>query len=128
MTLMIRVLTALLLFLTACAAPSGGLGSSSVDAPQGGERLGVELTSLIRGLSMREGRRVVSLDLCNEAERTIQFSWAVEWMDRTGATCPGTPAEWQVARLKSGATSSVEITAPTPQAASWRIIAIEAAP
>ena len=128
MTLMVRVLTALLLFLTACAAPSGGPGSSSGGFPESGERLGVELSSLIRGLSMSEGRRVVSLDLHNEAERTIQFSWAVEWMDRTGATCPGTPSEWQEARLKSGETISVEIKAPTPQAASWRIIAIEAAP
>jgi len=127
-TLMIRVLTALLLFMAACAAPSGGLGSASAGAPQGGERLGVELTSLIRGLSMSEGRRVVSLDLRNEAERTIQFSWAVEWMDSAGETCPGTPSEWKEARLKSDASLSVEIKAPTPQAASWRIIAIEAAP
>lgn len=123
-----RVLTALLLFLTACAAPSGGLGSSSADAPQSGERLGVEISSLIRDLSMSEGCRVVSLDLRNEAERTIQFSWAVEWMDSAGATCPGTPSKWQEARLKPGASASAEIKAPTPQAVSWRIIAVEAAP
>ena len=124
---MIRALTALLLFLTACAAPSGGFGSSSASAPQSGERLGGEISSLIRGLSMSEGRRVVSLDLRNEAERTIQFFWAVEWMDSAGATCPGTPSKWQELRLKPGASASVEIKAPTPQAASWRIIVVEEA-
>jgi uncharacterized protein YcfL len=125
---MIRLLTALLLFLTACAAPSGGFSSSSAGAPQSGERLGGEISSLIRGLSMSEGRRVVSLDLRNEAERTIRFSWAVEWMDGAGVTCPGTPSQWQEVRLKPGASASAEIKAPTPRAASWRIIAIEEAP
>ena len=125
---MIRIQTALLLLLAACAAPSSSLESTSAGAPVGGEKLTVELSTLIRGLSVSEGRRVVSLDLRNEAERTIQFTWAVEWMDSKGAICPGTPSGWQQARLESGASSSVEIKAPTPKAASWRVIAIEAAP
>ena len=117
---MARALSALLL-LAACAAPSGSVEI----APPSGEGLGVEVTSLIRGLSEREGRRVVSLDLRNEAERTIEFTWAVEWMDGAGETCPGTPSGWQTARLDAGATTSVEIKAPTPSASSWRIIAVE---
>jgi len=125
---MIRIQTALLLLLAACAAPSSSLESTSAGAPVGGEKLTVELSTLIRGLSVSEGRRVVSLDLRNDAERTIQFTWAVEWMDSKGAICPGTPSGWQQARLEAGASSSVEIKAPTRQAASWRVIAIEAAP
>ena len=49
MPLMNRLLTALLLSLAACAAPSGAQGGSSVEAPQGGESLGVELSSLFVG-------------------------------------------------------------------------------
>ena len=122
-----RVLTALLLSLAACAAPSGAQGGSLVEPPQGGEPLGVELSTLIRDLTMSDGRRVVSLELRNDAERTIQFTWAVEWIDSAGETCPGTPSDWQEARLMPGASISVEIKAPSPHAASWRIIAVEAA-
>ena len=76
---------------------------------------------------MSDGRRVVSLELRNDAERTIQFTWAVEWIDGSGVTCPGTPSDWQEARLAPGASIDVQIKAPTSQAASWRIIAVEAA-
>ena len=127
MPLMNRVLTALLLSLAACAAPSAAQGGSIVEPPQGGQHLGVELSTLIRDLTMSDGRRVVSLELRNDAERAIQFTWAVEWIDSAGVTCPGTPSDWQEARLMSGASMAVQIKAPNPQAASWRIVAVEAA-
>ena len=124
---MIRSLPVLLCLLAACTAPSGGAGGEStiLATPPTGAELEAELTSLVLGTSERSGRRVVSLDLRNETDKTIHFAWAVEWMDKTGATCPGTPTEWRTTSLEAGAGTPIEIEAPSSRAASWRLLAVD---
>lgn len=126
---MIRYQALLLCLLTACAASSGGVhGDSGVLAitPTGTE-LGSQISSIVLGTSERSGCRVVRLNLCNDTEDSIRFAWAIEWMDKAGATCPGTPAEWRTTQLGAGKAAPVEIVAPSPQAASWRLLAVDVA-
>jgi uncharacterized protein YcfL len=123
---MIRSLPVLLCLFAACAAfPGGAGGETTLLAVQpSGAELGSEITSLVLGTSERSGRRVVSLDLRNETDETIHFAWSVEWMDKTGAICPGTPGEWRSTHLEAGAEMPIEIEAPSPHAASWRLLAV----
>ena len=124
---MTRPLSLLLCLIAACAGPSGGAGGESgllAVAPSGAE-LGAEISSLVLGTSERAGRRVVSLRLCNDTDRAIRFAWSVEWMDKTGATCPGTPSEWRTAHLEAGRAAPIEIEAPSPRAVSWRLLAVD---
>ena len=116
----------LLCMFAACAAPSSGESEVLANPPRG-VQLREEISSIVLGTSEREGRRVVNLDLKNGAERAVHFAWAVEWMDKTGAVLSGTPIGWRPMHLEPGATAPIEIEAPHPRAASWRLIAIDMA-
>ena len=121
-----RAHSLLLSLLTACAAPSAGGGGDAVLAAQpSGRQLETGLSSIVLNTSQREGCRVVSLDLKNDSSQLLDFAWAVEWMDRAGEVIPGTPSAWRPMRLEAGTGTPIEFEAPHPQAASWRLIAID---
>jgi len=126
---MIRLLPVLLCLFASCATPPGGGGGKAavLSGTPSGNQLGTEISSLVQGTTERSGRRVVILDLRNDTDRAIHFAWGVEWMDKTGKTCPGTPSEWRTAHLEAGAAAPIEIEAPNPKAASWRLLAVEMA-
>jgi uncharacterized protein YcfL len=122
-----RLLPVLLCLLASCAAPTGGAaGSDAVLSVQpSGPELKAELSSFVRSTGKQQGRMVVGLDLKNSSDRAIDFAWAIEWMDRAGGVLSGTPSEWRSLRLESGAMTPIEIEAPHPSAASWRLITLE---
>jgi len=127
---MARILPAILCLLSACSTPSGGAGGVSTvsEIQPSGAQLRTEISSIVVDTSERAGRRVINLDLRNDTERSIRFAWAVEWMDKTGATLQGTPAGWHPTRLEPGAVTPIELEAPHSRAASWRLIAVETVP
>ena len=122
-----RLLPVLLCLLASCAAPTGGAaGSDAVLSVQpSGPELKAELSSFVRDTSRQQGRMVVGLNLKNASDRAISFAWGVEWMDRAGEVLQGTPSDWRPLRLKAGAMTPVNIEAPHPSAASWRLITVE---
>jgi uncharacterized protein YcfL len=122
-----RLFPVLLSFLAACAAPNGsGAGSAAVLSVQPeGQELKAELSSFVISTSKQQGRMLVGLNLKNGSDRTINFNWSVEWMDRAGGVLPGTPSGWRPLRLEPGAMTPIEIVAPHPSAASWRLITVE---
>ncbi len=126
-TVMNRLFPVLLGFLAACVAPTGGdTGSAAVlSVRPSGQELKSELSSFVVSTSKQQGRMVAGLNLKNCSDRTISFTWAVEWMDRAGEVLQGTPSDWRPLRLKAGAMTPVNIEAPHPSAASWRLITVE---
>ena len=122
-----RLFPVLLSFLAACAAPTGGGAGDgavlSVRPP--GQELQAELSAFVLSTSKQQGRMVVGLNLKNGSDRTIHFAWSVEWMDRAGAVLPGTSSDWRSIRLEAGAMAPIEIEAPQPSAASWRLITVD---
>ena len=122
-----RLLPVLLSLLAACATSTGGkAGSDAVLSVQpSGEELRTELSSFVLSTGKNQGRMVVGLNLKNASDRTIDFAWSVEWMDRSGASLPGAAAEWRALSLEAGAMSPIEIEAPHPSASSWRLVTVE---
>ena len=118
-----RALPVLLSLLAACAAfsPSGAV----LAVQPSGNELEAGLSSIVLSTSQRQGRRVVSLDLRNDSDQALDFAWAVEWMNRAGEVLPGTPSEWRPLSLEPGTGTPIKFEAPHPQAASWRLVAIE---
>ena len=122
-----RLFPVLLSFLAACAAPNGSEagGGAVLSVQPAGQELKAELSSFVISTSKQQGRMLVGLNLKNGSDRTIDFNWSVEWMDRAGGVLPGTPSGWRPLRLESGAMTPIEIEAPHPSAASWRLITVE---
>ena len=121
-----RALLLLLSLLAACAAtPSRGGSDVILAAQPSGKEVKAGLSSIVLSTSQRQGRRVVSLDLKNDSSQNLDLAWAVEWMDRAGEVLPGTPSNWRLPRLEAGTGAPIEFEAPQPQAASWRLIAVD---
>lgn len=122
-----RLFPALLCLLAACATPANnGLGDDSLLSVQpSGELLNSELSSFVLSTSRQQGRLVVELNLKNASERSLDFGWAVEWMDRAGVVLNGAAPQWRALSLDAGAVAPVELVAPHPSASSWRLVTIE---
>ncbi|MCH2103845.1 MAG: DUF1425 domain-containing protein [Planctomycetes bacterium] len=120
-----RLFPALLCLLAACATPSNsGLGGDALLSVQpSGELLKSELSSFVLSTSRQQGRLVVELNLKNASERSLDFGWAVEWMDRAGVVLNS--PQFRALSLDAGAMAPIELVAPHPSASSWRLVTVE---
>lgn len=119
--------------LLACQGPDGsadypGLPAGYQDGQtyeQPSEDRSVEefLSQLIRSSQIIDGYRVVELDLFNEAEESLSFAYAVEWLDRAGNGVSDLEGGWTPLVLGPGEKASIEFRAPSPKADSWRLMA-----
>jgi uncharacterized protein YcfL len=68
--------------------------------------------------------RTLEFALRNKSSSTVHFAWAVEWFDRAGARIAGSARVWTPATLDAGATRTIQIPLPSPDAVSWRLRAV----
>jgi uncharacterized protein YcfL len=68
--------------------------------------------------------RTLEFTLRNKSSSTVRFAWAVEWFDRAGARIAGSARVWTPATLDAGATRTIQIPLPSPDAVSWRLRAV----
>jgi uncharacterized protein YcfL len=62
--------------------------------------------------------------LRNKSSSTVHFAWAIEWFDRSGTRIAGSARVWTPATLDAGATRTIQIPLPSPDAVSWRLRAV----
>ena len=67
------------------------------------------------------GLLVVQLDLVNTRQAQMAFQWTVDWYDRAGLKIDYGPQHWAPERLPAGASKTIKIVAPTPDATSWQL-------
>ena len=70
------------------------------------------------------GRTLLHMELRNKSGSQIAFAWAVEWFDRSGKLVGGAVRAWESMTLAAGATRSIEVPVPSPEASSWRLRAV----
>ena len=67
---------------------------------------------------------VLELDLRNRSSAALDFAWTVEWYDRSGKRIPGSARAWTPLSLDGGASASIQVPMPSPDATSWRLRAV----
>lgn len=70
------------------------------------------------------GRSILRMGLRNRSSSALDFSWAVEWFDRSGKLVAGSARSWTRAELAAGATLNVDVPVPSPDAITWRLRAV----
>lgn len=128
-------LCALLLLGSACQGPDvssedppqlfpGGTGEVTAEAPSKDRSVEQHLAQFIRATHVVDGRRLVEIDLVNQADASVAFSFHVEWLDREGEVVVDREASWTGVVLAPGERLPLKLTAPHPMAESWRLIAV----
>ena len=106
---------------------TGVLGTSEVQQERRNALLARKL-SIANARSRWEGDRlVVQFDLVNKRGEALDMEWAVDWYDRTGFVAD-TRKNWQPLRLESRSEVPILITAPSPDAVTWKLHVRESQP
>ena len=88
---------------------------------EGDRTIESDIETLILDTKRNRGLKTVTLLVKNRSQRELDFSYAVEWMDRKGDIVGGFSREWIPLLLAAGASKTIEITGPSTAADSWRL-------
>ena len=78
------------------------------------------LETLVLSSRRERGKKVVELLLRNRSSQPMDFRYAVEWKDASGAIVGGYHHDWHSFRLGATESRPILITGPTPSATTWR--------
>lgn len=100
---------------------SGGEGRPGTTKEVGNRALdsALEMRNIIR--AEQNGLMVVQLDLVNRKGGPLAFQWSVEWFDRAGLKLDYVTQNWTPERLAGGASKTIKIVAPSPEATGWQL-------
>ena len=121
-------LAALLTLVGACATGrggpqrtlDGGEGAQMVELDSGLE-LSRDLEIHILAQKRREGFLVCQFELHNKRGSQRAFEWTVEWSDQDNFVINSTE-NWRPLVIGGKGFERIQITAPTPEATSWRLV------
>jgi uncharacterized protein YcfL len=125
-----RALAALALTL-ACACTMGPQGVTNRYTIAEGQReptkvvnnqmleTAIKLQNLIT--THENGIMLAQFDLVNTRQGQVAFQWTVEWFDKRGILIDYVSRNWTPERLAAGASKTVKIRAPSPEATSFRL-------
>lgn len=101
---------------------TGSEGSMEIGRIEGNQMLASRL-AIVDPKSRRlpDGRLQVQFDLRNARDTQTEFAWTVEWFDVSGFLIPQASKHYEPVALGGGASKSLMITGPTPEAVSWRL-------
>lgn len=117
-----------LLFTGACTSVPRG-SQNSYEGREGGKMTATEGNqTLARSLAIKDplhkrvdGRLVVQFQLENRRSTETDFAWAVDWFDQQGFAVQGAVRHWQPVALGGYGSTILTVTAPTPDAVSWKL-------
>ena len=119
----------LVLLLTgACTSVPRG-SQNSYEGREGGPMTATEGNEVLaRSLAIKDplhkrvdGRLVVQFTLENRRSSDTQFAWAIDWFDQQGFAVQGAVRHWQPVALGGYGSTILTVTAPTPDAVSWKL-------
>jgi uncharacterized protein YcfL len=121
-------LVAGLCLLTACESTPRG-SQNQYQGREGGQMTAIEGNpSLARSLSIKNplhkrqsDRLVVQFELANTRSNPLRFAWAIDWFDAAGFRIADNTRHWEPVRLGGEGMTIVQVVAPTPEAASWKL-------
>jgi uncharacterized protein YcfL len=64
---------------------------------------------------------VVQFDLVNTLQSPLSFQCTVEWFDRQNLKIDNVAQVWTPERLAAGASKTIQIVAPSPEATQWQL-------
>lgn len=127
--LSLLILLALLLAAAGCGTiPPLGTGTNTYTGDAAGKReeivgdrdLAAKFVLLDIKRESRDGRLRVQFDLKNTTSGDLAIEWAVQWKDGNGFNIESNP-HWTPAIVTGGGLHSVQLVAPTPQAAVFQL-------
>lgn len=104
--------------------PLGQVRGEVSERPDGDDAVEAELETLLGTTRTVEGKRVVGFQLRNRGERELEIAYRVEWMNRRGEALESDET-WVLVHLPPGGAVPVEASAPTRDAESWTVRAVE---
>jgi uncharacterized protein YcfL len=103
-------------------APSGSVNSFDGKNTEVGNALlnsALEIRNIVR--AEKNGLKVAQFELHNRHSSSLSFQWTVEWFCRAGLKLQYGPQHWEPERLAGGASKTLQIVAPSPEADSWKL-------
>lgn len=104
--------------------PRGQVRGTLTEAPEGDAAVEQHLETLLGQVRTVNGKRVVDFELRNKSDRELEFAYKVEWLNRRGQPVSSDEL-WVLVNLPAGGAVPVEASAPTRDAESWTVRAIE---
>lgn len=106
--------------------PRGEVRGTLTEAPEGDSAVEQHLETLLGQMRTVNGRRVVDFELRNKSDRELEIAYKVEWLNRRGQAVSSDDL-WVLVHLPAGGAVPLEASAPTRDAESWTVRAIETA-
>ena len=114
--------------LCACTSSPGGPQNTytfregaPLEEVQGNPQLAAVLKiKNIQGKRLDDGRLMSQFELVSLDSRQQHIDWTVEWFDASGMALP-MPGAWTPLEIGGKGVETIQITAPKPEAASWRL-------
>ena len=101
---------------------TGTEGSMEIGRIEGNQMLASRLKIVDpKSRRLADGRLQVAFDLHNASSNQTEFAWTVDWFDASGFQVPVASRYYEPVALGGGAWKTLTITAPTPEAVSWRL-------
>ncbi len=101
---------------------TGSEGSHEVGRMEGNQDLANRLEIVDpKSRRLEDNRLQVQFDLRNKRSSTTEFAWTVDWFDASGFQVAQGSRHYEPLSLGGGAWKTLTITAPTPEAVSWRL-------
>jgi uncharacterized protein YcfL len=125
----VALLAALAATLCACSSAPLGVASNTYVGDESGlaeEYIGdrdLAAKFVLVGLKteIRDGRRRVQFDLKNTTSADLRFEWMMAWQDDHGFKVNAKP-HWKPMVVTGQGFESIQATAPTPDASTFRIV------
>lgn len=118
------------LALVACSAARSGSQNVYTSGAEKTELEAVEGNSTLahylklqnqRKRVLPDGRAQYQVELHNTLDQHLSFAWAVDWFDDQFFKIPDATRHWEPETLGGGGFKVLQLTAPTPQATSYRL-------
>jgi len=101
---------------------TGTEGSMEIGRIEGNQMLASRLKIVDpKSRRLADGRLQVQFDLRNSSSSQTEFAWTVDWFDASGFEISQASHRYEPVALGGGAWKTLTITAPTPEAVSWRL-------
>lgn len=104
--------------------PKGQVRGTLTEAPEGDSAVEQHLETLLGQMRTVNGKRVVDFELRNKSDRELEIAYKIEWLNRRGQAVASDDL-WVLVHLPAGGAVPLEASAPTRDAESWTVRAIE---
>jgi uncharacterized protein YcfL len=104
--------------------PQGTVRGTLTEEPEGDSAVEQHLETLLGQTRRVDGKRVVGFELRNKSDRELEIAYRIDWLNRRGEPV-SSGDEWVLVNLPAGGAVPLEASAPTRDAESWTVRAIE---